>query len=116
MPASGIGYLVEFVQAQMAERLSHDNKESKTPSDNESKDDRQDFLSKLTRAHLRNPDEMTLSDVFGACLTNIGAGSDTTSIALTGILYYLYIAPACLAKVCPLHLQTSTSLPSLRTD
>jgi len=58
-----------------------------------------DFLSMLIQMHRANPEVVTTRDVFGSCMTNIGAGSDTTSISLTGILYYLHTHQGALRKV-----------------
>lgn len=46
-----------------------------------------------------DPEKSTDLDVFITCITNIGAGSDTTSINLTSILYYLIKEPRCFEKV-----------------
>lgn len=47
------------------------------------------FLKRLLNMHAENPEKISMADIFTTCITNIGAGSDTTSISLTAILYNL---------------------------
>jgi cytochrome P450 len=66
-------------------------------SQGESFSDRQDFLEKcieLTKAG--KMDASTMQNVIGS---NIGAGSDTTGITLTAVIYYLMKNPECLRKL-----------------
>lgn len=72
--------MVDFAMKQLQERLSQ-TKEDQAAG--------QDFLSRMLRLHEENPDKVTMEDVFGICLTNIAAGSDTTSISLSSVLYHL---------------------------
>lgn len=58
-----------------------------------------DFLSQTLSLHAADPKAFPLSKVFDTCLTNIGAGSDTTSISLAGIFYHLLICPSAMSKV-----------------
>lgn len=78
--------LQTFTQAQIRDKMA-----SKDPSENEN------FLSKLLKLHAEG--KLNMMEVFGTCASNIGAGSDTTSIALTGILWYLVKSPEALGKV-----------------
>jgi len=48
-----------------------------------------DLLSKFLQAHSERPDYFTDYNIYASCLQNIVAGSDTTSITLSAILYYL---------------------------
>jgi cytochrome P450 len=48
-----------------------------------------DFLGKMLDLHVKNPEKTRMEDVFMACATNIGAGSDTTSISLSSVIYHL---------------------------
>ncbi|KXH29863.1 hypothetical protein CNYM01_02914 [Colletotrichum nymphaeae SA-01] len=61
--------------------------------------DRQDFMSKLFRLHHENPDKFPESAVFTTCMTNIGAGSDTTSISLCAVIYDLASHPRVLQRL-----------------
>ncbi|KAL2795247.1 cytochrome P450 [Aspergillus keveii] len=59
--------------------------------------DRKDFLEKcveLTKAG--KMDEFTMNNVLGS---NVGAGSDTTGISMTAIIYFLMRHPDCLEKL-----------------
>lgn len=59
--------------------------------------DRKDFLQKcveLTKAG--KLDQFTMNNVIGS---NIGAGSDTTGISMTAIIYFLMKHPHCLQKL-----------------
>lgn len=63
----------------------------------ESFSDRQDFLEKCTELKKAGKmDQPTMFNVIGA---NIGAGSDTTGITLTAVIYYLMRNPQCLQKL-----------------
>jgi cytochrome P450 len=59
--------------------------------------DRQDFLEKCTE--LKKAGKIDHATMFNAIGANIGAGSDTTGITLTAIIYYLMKNPACLQKL-----------------
>lgn len=77
---SGMSAMLKFAQNQMAERTSVPTAKVETGGD---------FLSKLLRIHYDDPEKIGMGDVFGTCLTNIGAGSDTTSISLSSVIYHL---------------------------
>lgn len=62
-----------------------------------SSSDRKDFLEKcvdLTKAG--KMDQSTMNNVLGS---NVGAGSDTTGISMTAIIYFLMKNPTCLQKL-----------------
>lgn len=59
----------------------------------------QDFVQKLSELQKRDPERITDSDIKQTATGNIVAGSDTTSIALSGILYYLCKNPDVLGKL-----------------
>jgi cytochrome P450 len=63
----------------------------------ESFSDRQDFLEKCTE--LKKAGKMDHGTMFNTIGANIGAGSDTTGITLTAVIYYLMKNPACLQKL-----------------
>lgn len=63
------------------------------------KEARQSFISKMLQQHQNNPEEFTKYHVFTAATGNIGAGSDTTSIAFSSILYHLIKYPRCMTAL-----------------
>jgi cytochrome P450 len=89
--SKGISATAQFTQSQLQERLSK--------MDVDSIESKGDFLSKLLRLHADNPEKITMSDVFMTCMMNIGAGSDTTGISLSSVIYYLCKNPEVMRKL-----------------
>lgn len=59
--------------------------------------DRKDFLAKCIELNKAGKlDQFTINNVIGS---NIGAGSDTTGISMTAIIYFLMKHPDCLQKL-----------------
>lgn len=52
-----------------------------------------DIMTKILLAHEDNPEKITRMDLITMCQSNIGAGSDTTAITLSSILYHLLQHP-----------------------
>lgn len=52
-----------------------------------------DIMTKILLAHEADPQKMTRTDLITMCQSNIGAGSDTTAITLSSILYHLVKYP-----------------------
>ncbi|KAF4929590.1 Pisatin demethylase [Colletotrichum viniferum] len=59
----------------------------------------QDFISKLVQMQRERPETIDDAAIQTAGGTNIGAGSDTTAISLSGIMYYLCKNPRTLEKL-----------------
>ena len=58
-----------------------------------------DFLTKFLAKHTADPDTFTNYHVLAGCTANMAAGSDTTAISLSAVLYYLLKNPTCLRKL-----------------
>jgi cytochrome P450 len=71
----------------------HDNDDDNNPARTEA------FLCKFLTAHDRDPSSFTSTHLLFGCVQNIFAGSDTTAIALSSIIFHLTRNPACLAKL-----------------
>ncbi|KKA25196.1 Uncharacterized protein T310_0787 [Rasamsonia emersonii CBS 393.64] len=93
--ASGTAYITEFARRQIVER--RELMQKKNLQDDDAADD--NFLSKVLAMHDEDPARFTEGHVLTTCIMNIGAGSDTTSISLSAILWYLIKTPRCLEKL-----------------
>ncbi|THW34272.1 cytochrome protein [Aureobasidium pullulans] len=101
----GLGKVLQFVQEQITDRLAN-------PKPIKSADRSEDFLGEVLRLREEQPDAFTFEHVFTTCMTNIGAGSDTTSISLSSIIYFLINSPTALQK---LRAEIEEKLPTART-
>ncbi|KAH9215294.1 cytochrome P450 [Leptodontidium sp. 2 PMI_412] len=81
-------YVVEFTRQQMSERERI----------GKNRDDAGDFLTRCLESEGKNP-EFPRSLTFATCMGNVSAGSDTTSISLSSILYNLCKHPRVLLKL-----------------
>ncbi|KAF5875927.1 putative cytochrome p450 pisatin protein [Botrytis fragariae] len=86
----GMAYIVKFTADKIAEkekvlkeRRSGDRKEEGTP----------DFVTRILMASEKDPEKITRRDLSTTCQSNIGAGSDTTAITLSSVLYHLLKYP-----------------------
>ncbi|WYZ42238.1 hypothetical protein EsH8_V_001133 [Colletotrichum jinshuiense] len=59
----------------------------------------QDFISKLVQAQRERPESIDDASIVTTGNTNIAAGSDTTAISLSAIMYYLCKNPSTLQKL-----------------
>ncbi|KIW11270.1 hypothetical protein PV08_10570 [Exophiala spinifera] len=100
--ASGRNYLMQYVQQRIEQRKVRD--QTKTPEDVEKAGERDenspmDFLEKLMTANQEDPERVTPYHVFMMGLSNIIAGSDTTAVSLSSILYNLLKYPNTMKKL-----------------
>lgn len=92
LPASGLVRVGIFTADQI-------EKGRKERQGGDGPEKRQDFLSRTLELHEQNPEKFPFDAVHTTCITNIGAGSDTTSISLCAILHNLACHPKVLVKV-----------------
>ena len=102
LPARGLAYVAQFTSQQIARR-----KQAAEESELPASTDGQDFISKLFRLQQEAPKKFPDSAIFTTCITNIGAGSDTTSISLCAIVNDLTNHPSALNKVSYSHVSIS---------
>ena len=86
---TGIQYVIQFTAKLMKE---HQAKPKNLDLEDEDKQ-RMDFLSKYVARHRKDP--LTYNDwyVLSGCASNMTAGSDTTAISLSAIMYFLMNNP-----------------------
>jgi cytochrome P450 len=93
LSGNGLQAMLVFSEDQIKERQESlkDVEQKPVPSD--------DFLAKVLARHEESPESFNMADVLDACATNIIAGSDTTAISLTAIVWYLMKYPQALSRV-----------------
>ncbi|SCO16221.1 related to pisatin demethylase cytochrome P450 [Fusarium fujikuroi] len=92
---TGRAYVISFTRSRVAESMKTPTAvpaEKKTTS-------AEPFLLKFLEKHEQSPDKFTSTNVTMGCVANMVAGSDTTGITLSAILYYLLKHPPCLAAL-----------------
>lgn len=67
------------------------------------------FLARALRLHKEKPDYFTNTEVYSTAAANINAGSDTTSISLTAVMWNLLKHPESFAKVWSIALSVTTN-------
>ncbi|KAH7313964.1 cytochrome P450 [Stachybotrys elegans] len=87
--STGRGFMIDFT----IQRIKDAHPESKAASESKDMSAPADFLSKFMTKHSNDPDNFTDFHVLSGCLANMVAGSDTTAISLSAILYYLLKNP-----------------------
>ena len=79
-------FIQDFTVAQIKSQMATDKL---SESDN--------TLARLLKMH--KEEKLSMMEVFNVCASNIGAGSDTTSISLAAVLWYLIKSPEAMRKV-----------------
>lgn len=101
--AAGRTYLMGFVNQRIAARSEARAKlggiDTKKPPTTANTSAPRDFLDKLMDTHDDNPEKVTPHHIFMMGLSNIIAGSDTTSISLSIILWHLITTPESMTKL-----------------
>ncbi|KAK1468235.1 hypothetical protein CMEL01_00002 [Colletotrichum melonis] len=85
----GNAYIVKFATEQVAASRVEEKP----------KDGPQDFISKLLQIQAERPETIDEATIETAGNTNVAAGSDTTAISLSAIVYYLCRNPRTLQKL-----------------
>ncbi|OZJ06559.1 hypothetical protein BZG36_00480 [Bifiguratus adelaidae] len=80
---SGHGYVGNFARQQIAQRQK-ELKDANTAK----REGPPDFLSRFLEMHEEDPERVTVNDIITTSQSNIGAGSDTTSITLAAVFYH----------------------------
>ncbi|KAH9204679.1 cytochrome P450 [Leptodontidium sp. 2 PMI_412] len=91
---NGMPHVVAFIAQTIGRRL-----EKGPPPAEKDEDGPADFITKFQRIQAENPEKLSRADIMGSCIANIGAGSDTTSISFTSVIYHLCNHPAVLKKL-----------------
>ncbi|KAH6955609.1 cytochrome P450 [Ilyonectria sp. MPI-CAGE-AT-0026] len=92
---SGIRYVIQFTERLMREHLS---KPKHLDIENENTQ-RMDFLSKYEARHRKDPVTYNSWYVLSGCASNMTAGSDTTGISLSAVLFFLMNHPEVTQKL-----------------
>ncbi|GAW15137.1 hypothetical protein ANO14919_045460 [Xylariales sp. No.14919] len=93
---AGREYVVRLSKARIAEeqeRRRADNAGSRNGEGAEP------FVSKFLAKHELDPEKFSMHHVLAGCTANMAAGSDTTGISLSAILYYLLLHPECMREL-----------------
>ncbi|KAH9207923.1 cytochrome P450 [Leptodontidium sp. 2 PMI_412] len=93
---NGLIDILTFTSKQINDRLAK-VKETNTIVV-ESKSDGEDFLTRILRLHQEQPQAYTMDHVHAACMQNIGAGSDSTSVSLSAVMRALLENPEVMNK------------------
>ncbi|RVX69138.1 hypothetical protein B0A52_06852 [Exophiala mesophila] len=97
--AVGRNFLMKFVQQKIAERNQSRDSTKGSVAKLQDQNAPRDFLTKLSDAHERDPEKVTGYHIFMMGLSNIIAGSDTTAVSLSSVLYHLARNPATLTRL-----------------
>ncbi|KAF5542405.1 pisatin demethylase cytochrome P450 [Fusarium napiforme] len=92
---SGAAYVTAFTKARISEVQSKPKAVILDDSDTST----QSFLMKFLAKNTSKPDAFTTGHALKGCLMNMVAGSDTTGISLSAVLYYLLKNPSCMDKL-----------------
>ena len=92
---SGRAYVISFTNERIREAQAIPKATAMTKEGSAT----QDFLSKFLDKRAEEPETFTADHVLSGCVSNMVAGSDTTAISLSGVLYYLLKTPASMKKL-----------------
>jgi len=98
---AGLQYLMDFVTRKIREREEEQQEKQGTQPQTQTGNDvvPEDFLDKMLQAQRKNPDKVTPYHVWMMAMSNIIAGSDTTAVSLSSILYHVITTPTALSRL-----------------
>lgn len=98
---AGREYMLNFTLQQIAKHRANAESTTEIKNDQSSNEDNpQCFLSKFLAKNEEDPQKFTEEHMIASCVSNIVAGSDTTAISLSAILYHLLANPRSYQKLC----------------
>lgn len=93
--AGGRAYIMRYVQHKIHKHNLRQPSQDSPANHSETRD----FLEKMIIAHDKAPEKVTDYHIYMMGLSNVVAGSDTTAISLSSILYHLLHYPRVLQKL-----------------
>ncbi|PQE12870.1 cytochrome P450 oxidoreductase protein [Rutstroemia sp. NJR-2017a BBW] len=93
----GHGYVLGYTMRRIEERV----KVLKDPriAEEKAREGTPDIMTRILMASEKDPEKVTRGDLITMCQSNIGAGSDTTAITLSSVLYHLLKFPETYQKL-----------------
>ncbi|KZL77639.1 cytochrome P450 oxidoreductase [Colletotrichum tofieldiae] len=92
-------YVMTFTQKTIDDERASPKSVMEVKGQEDGADAGETFLSKYLAKHSSNPNEFTNYHILTGCAVNIFAGSDTTGISLSAVLYNLLKNPDSMAKL-----------------
>ncbi|KAB5550751.1 cytochrome P450 [Coniochaeta sp. 2T2.1] len=98
---AGRAYVLNFTKERVSEHQSKKDIHPTSTDDGSKLDTKtgEPFLTKFIDKHNQDPTVFTSAHIIVGLAANMVAGSDTTAISLSAILFYLLSEPKCLAKL-----------------
>jgi cytochrome P450 len=90
---TGRAYVMQFTQERIAEHQKEQKRGIPVDSAVTKEKTTRDFLTKFFRKNAEDSNAFTMYHLAMGCVSNMVAGSDTTAISLSAILYYLLKNP-----------------------